>query len=357
MQNKTIIDRIYKNSSINHFFFSENEGFLKAFWQHKECNDASEFFDIKTLNMRKVIIKEEFQNARDVINEMIKNIWTPIDTENINNSIMDIAKIFGERSVRTDYLYVKNINKIFSFEEEEKKKTLSYLQIIASLSGIRFIFIGDISLYKNLKKHKSFFSPFSFHGLGESKIKKYIKDGSGKKISNNSVALLGSVKAIVKTKKIKELHNIIINVLPIDNILGQYVSLDGEKGILFWNIEDLLFMERFSSDELKNSIKTLKDEDASIYVVCEDNRRILISNGWEKEDKCYFEEFGNFLEKDTLGSIAIKDENSFADNIGKIFSITVLEGDTSSLHQNFLDEISPFWIFCVEKKMLRQKIS
>jgi len=346
MNNRTIIDRIYKNSAINHFFFSKDEDFFKSFWKHKESKDESEFFDIKTLHMREVIIKDEFQNAGDVIDEIIKNIWTPIDTENVNKSILEIAKYFGERCIKTDYLYVKNANKIFTFDDEEKNKTLSYLQTIASLSGIRFLFIGDISLYKNLKKHKNLFSPFSFHGLGESKIKKYIKDSSGKKRCKNSIILLGGVKAIVKTKKMQALHDTIINVLPVDNTLGQYISLDEKKGILFWNIEELLFTKQFSSDELKSSIKTLKDEDVSIYVVCDDNRRIFISSGFKKDDNCHFEEFGNFLENDILGGITIENENGFADNLGKIFSITLLKGDTSSRYQNLRNEISP--LVCIK---------
>ncbi len=341
MQNKTIIDRIYKNSSINHFFFSENEDFFKAFWKHKESKNESELFDIKTLHMREVIIKDEFQNTSDVIDEIVKNIWTPIDVKNINKGILEIAKIFGERCVRTDYLYIKNADKIFTFDNEEKDETLSYLQTIASLSGIRFLFIGDVSLYKNLKKHKNFFSPFSFHGLGDSKLKKYIKDSSGKKVCETSTVLLGSIDAVVKSKKIKSLHDTIIDVLPVDNKLGQYVSFDKKKGILFWNIEDLLFVERFSSDELKSSIKTLKYEDANIYVVTDDNRRIFISSGWEKEDKCYFKEYATFLENDTLGGVTIENENIFADNIKKIFSIAVLRGDTSSRYQNLRNEISP----------------
>ncbi len=346
MNNQTIIDRTYKNSAINHFFFSKDEDFFKTFWKHKESKDKSEFFDIKTLHMREIIIKDRFQNASDVIDEIIKNIWTPIDAENINKGILEIANIFGERCVKTDYLYVKNANKIFTFEEEEKNKTLSYLQTIASLSGIRFLFIGDVSLYKNLKKHKNFFSPFSFHGLGGSEIKKYTKNHNDKKICKNSTTLLGGVSAVVKTKKIKSLHDTVIEVLPVDNTLGQYVSLDKEKGILFWNIEELLFVKQFSSDELKESMKTLKERDREIYVVCDDNRRIRISAGWKKDDNCHFEDFGNFLENDILGGITINNENSFADNIGRIFSITILEGDTSSRYQNFRNEISP--LICIE---------
>lgn len=341
MQNETIIDKLYKNSSVNHFFFSEDKNFSKTFWKHREIKEESEFFDVSILYLRELIIKDRFQNANDVINGIIQNIWTPIDRENINNAIIDIAKTFGERIVRTDYLYVKNANKIFTFEEDEKNKTLSYLQTIASLSGIRFIFIGDVSLYKNLKKHKNFFSPFIHHGLGESNIKKYIKDSSNKKICDTSIPLLGGVRAVVKSKKIKSLCDEVIDVVPIDSVLGQYVSFDKEKGVLFWEIRELLFTERFSSDELKNSIKTLKDRDADIYVVCEDNKRIFISSGWEKEDRCYYKEYATFLESDTLGGITIKDENTFAKNIGGVFSVTLLKGDTSSKYQNFLDEISP----------------
>ncbi len=341
MKNETIIDKLYKNSSVNHFFFSEDKNFSKNFWKHRESKEESEFFDIKTLHLREVIIKDGFQNANDVINEIIQNIWTPIDRENINNAIIDIAKTFGERIVRTDYLYVKNANKIFAFEEDEKNKTLSYLQTIASLSGIRFIFIGDVSLYKNLKKHKNFFSPFVHHGLGESNIKKYIKDSNNKKICDTSIPLLGGVRAVVKSKKIKSLYDEVIDVVPIDSVLGQYVSLDKEKGVLFWEIRELLFTKRFSSDELKNSIKTLKDRDVNIYVVCEDNKRIFISSGFGKEDRCCYEEYATFLEKDILGGITIKDENTFAKNIGGIFSVTLLKDDTSSKYQNFLNEISP----------------
>jgi len=346
MQNRTIIDKIYKNSTTNHFFFSEDEGFFKAFLKHKRNKEESEFFDIKTLHMREIIVKEKIQTANDIVGEILKCVWTSINSDDVNEAILEIAKIFGERCVRTDYLYVKNADRIFTFDDEEKDKTLSYLQTIASLSGTRFIFIGDISLYKNLKKYKSFFSPFSFHGLGASEIKKYIKDSGSKKRCETSIPLLGSIGAVVKTKKIKSLHDTIIEVLPVDNTLGQYVSLDKEIGILFWSIEELLFTKQFSSNELKSSIEVLKDEDASIYVVCDDNRRIFISGGWEKDDSFYFEEYATFLDNDTFGGTTIKNENGFVDDLGKIFSIAILKGDTSSRYQNLRDEISP--LVCIK---------
>jgi len=339
MKNEFIIEKIYKMSSDNHFFFSKEMDFEKAFLKHNQDAKRVNGFDFPLIHIRTVDL-HGCKETSDFIDAVKKAFFTPIEKVDDNTTIIKISQMLSEKSIKTNYIYLKNSSSLLKFNS---KKTIKYLKTIVALSGVRLIVFGDEQLYSFFTKNQNYFtSQFIVHNIDGSEHKKYVPFLCEDRVQNNMV-LLGGADAVVKSNKNRSFSGKVINVVPYATAYGDYASIDKKKGISFWKIKELEFCKRFSKEELIDVInrEIIENEHASIqsvFVVCSDSARYEFHSGFENDGVCYCVEHHS----KNFSSSAIHDVNSFVKNkMESIFSISILSGDTDSNYQDKSSDLSP----------------